>query len=379
MADSAAPLQQTPLHATHVQLGARMMAFGGFDMPVQYSGILDEHRAVRTAAGLFDVSHMGEVRVTGPQAFAFVQQLITNDAAKLTDGRALYTVMCQPDGGIIDDLIVYRFAEDDYLLVVNAANIAGDLAWMRAHNPMEAKLTDESAETALLALQGPKAFDIAEAVAGETVGGQRIRDTKFYHFIAPPAGAFLGCERAVLSHTGYTGEPGLEIYCEAEKAVHVWNALLDAGDAFGLQPAGLGARDTLRLEAGYCLYGQDITRETNPLEAGLGWVVKPGAADFVGRDTLAQIKEDGPRRRLVAFVAEGRGLPRHGHPILDADGGPVGVVTSGTQSPLLEQGIGLGYVPNEAAYTEPGRPLTIDAGRRTLRATVRKPPLHTSA
>lgn len=377
---TSSSLKHTPLHDRHIALGARMMAFGGYDMPVQYSSIIDEHKAVREAAGLFDVSHMGEVRVTGPEAFAFVQHLVTNDAAKLTDGRAMYTVMCLPDGGIVDDLIVYRVAEDEYLLVINAANRESDIAWMREHNPMGAVLTDESEETALLALQGPTAFDILEAVAGESVGGQRIRDIKFYHFLPVPEGAFVGCKRAILSHTGYTGERGFEIYCEAGKAADVWDALMDAGEAHGLTPAGLGARDTLRLEAGYCLYGQDITRATNPLEAGLGWVVKLDAeGDFLGRDALRHIKEEGPARKLVAFVMDERGIPRHDYPILDADTEEeIGVVTSGTQSPILEQGIGLGYVPNEPAYTEPGRPLAIGTRRRALSATVHKPPLHKS-
>lgn len=376
MTASTASLKKTPLYDRHVALGARMMAFGGYDMPVQYSGIIEEHRAVREAAGLFDVSHMGEVRVTGPEAFAFVQQLVTNDAAKLTDGRAMYTAMCLPDGGIVDDLLVYRVAENNYLLVINAANTESDLAWMRGNNPMGAALTDESEDTALLALQGPAAFDIMEAVVGESVGGQRVRDVKFYRFLSMPEGVFGGW--AMLSHTGYTGERGFEIYCEAAQAADLWDALLEAGAPHGLKPAGLGARDTLRLEAGYRLYGQDMTRATNPLEAGLGWVVKLDAGDFIGRDALRQIKsEGGPARSLVGFALDARGIPRHDDPLLDPDTEEnIGVVTSGTQSPLLEQGIGLGYVPNEPAYTEPGSSLAI-GGRRTLPATVRKPPFHT--
>lgn len=364
-------LTQTPLHDVHLALGARMTDFGGFDMPVQYAGIIDEHMAVRERAGLFDVSHMGEVFVRGPQAFNFVQQLVTNDVGRLYDGKALYTVMCQEDGGIVDDLLVYRFGPEEYMLVVNAANVEGDVAWMRAHNPMAAELEDASTQTALLALQGPKAFAIAEAASGLP-----LDDLSFYHFRQVEPGAFLGCEWAVLSHTGYTGEPGLEIYCEAEQAVAVWDALTEAGTEHGLQPAGLGARDTLRLEAGYCLYGNDITTETDPIEAGLGWVVKPDAGDFVGREAVVRSREAGPARKLVGFVMEERGIPRRDYPIESEDEAPIGVVTSGTQSPVLEQGIGLGYVPNDPAFTEPGRPLVVRARRRGLRATVRKPPFH---
>jgi aminomethyltransferase len=374
MADAspADALFTTPLHDAHLALGAHMTGFGGFDMPVHYTGIRAEHEAVRTAAGLFDVSHMGEVMVRGPEAFAFVQHLVTNDVAKLYDGRALYTVMCQDDGGIVDDLLVYRLADDAYMLVINAANAATDLAWMRDHNPMGAVIEDVSAETALLALQGPAAFGIAQTLTDAPLG-----DLKYYHFMELAEGAFAGLDYALLSATGYTGERGLEIYCAADDARAVWDALMDAGAAHGLVPAGLGARDTLRLEAGYCLYGQDLTRQTNPLEAGLGWVVKLGASDFVGRDALALIQEHGgPTRRLVGLAVDGRGIPRAGYPIGPPEGDAViGEVTSGTQSPMLRQGIGLGYVPNDPAYTAEGARLSI-AGRRPMAATVVKPPFH---
>lgn len=363
--------QHTPLHATHVALGARMMAFGGFDMPVQYSGIIDEHLAVRRAAGLFDVSHMGEVFVRGPHAFDFVQHLVTNDAARLDDGKAMYTVMCREDGGIVDDLLVYRLREDAYLLVINAANIAKDLAWMRAHNPMGAELEDASASVGLLALQGPRALEIAAAVTDLPVG-----ELPFYRFMQPDDGAFLGLSDVIISHTGYTGEAGLEVYCRADDVQAVWDAFMAAGADRGLKPAGLGARDTLRVEAGFCLYGNDITDETNPLEAGLGWLVKLDKGDFVGRAALQQIKAEGPARRLVGFVLEDRGVPRQGYALQDDDGATIGEVTSGTQSPVLERGVGMGYVPNNAAYTTPGRPLHVAARGRVLRATVAKPPFH---
>lgn len=370
MADSAETLHQTPLHDVHQALGARMMAFGGFDMPVQYTSIIDEHKAVRTAAGLFDISHMGEVMVRGPEALAFVQHLVTNDAAKLYDGRAMYTVMCQPDGGIVDDLIVYRLSNEEYMLVINAANIEKDVAWMEAHNPMGAHLENISSETALLALQGPESFFIAQPFTNAD-----LDDLTFYHFVQDHA--FMDCDDVLISHTGYTGERGLELYCPPAEAERIWNELLDAGEDAGLQPVGLGARDTLRLEAGYCLYGNDITDETNPYEAGLGWIVKLDSGDFIGRDALAEVKNEGPARKLVGFVVNEQGIPRHGYPILPAEGDePIGLVTSGSQSPMLGQGIGLGYVPNEPAFTEPGQALRIQTRRRPLAATVAKPPFH---
>lgn len=365
------PLKTTPLHAVHVELGARMMPFGGFDMPVQYTSIIEEHMAVREAAGLFDVSHMGEVEVSGPHAFDFVQHLVTNDAAKLYDGRAMYTVMCTPEGGVVDDLIVYRRSEDIYLLVINAANIEKDWDWMVSHNPMKANLRNISDEMALLAVQGPNALDIVEPLTDVAVG-----DLKFYHFAEPEPGRFLGCERAILSRTGYTGEPGLEIYCEAEKAVDVWHAVMDAGADHGLQPAGLGARDTLRLEAGYCLYGNDLDEHHSPLEAGLGWLVKLDKDDFIGHDALQRAKDEGLSRKLVGFVLNDRGIPRHGYPILSPEGEDIGTVTSGSQSPILQQGIGLGYVTNDPIYTEPGQSIGIGVRGRTLAATVHKPPFH---
>ncbi|MEM6335402.1 MAG: glycine cleavage system aminomethyltransferase GcvT [Bacteroidota bacterium] len=364
-------VQTTPLHAHHVALGARMMPFAGFDMPVQYSGIVDEHMAVRNAAGVFDVSHMGEVYVEGPHAFDFVQQLVTNDASTLTDGRAMYAAMCTESGGIVDDLLVYRFSEERYMLVINASNIEGDLAWMHAHNPMGANLTDRSSETALIAVQGPKAMEIVGRLTD-----MAVEEIPYYHFAVPAPGTFLECQDAILSHTGYTGEPGLEIYCEAGRAAHVWERLLEAGADLGLKPAGLGARDTLRLEAGYCLYGNDITLETTPLEAGLGWITKLKAGPFVGSDALAQQKADGIPRRLVAFVMQERGIPRQGYPLFDAEGQEIGVVTSGSQSPILGAGIGLGYVPRDARYTKPGSELFVGVRSRRLKALVGKTPLH---
>lgn len=370
MTDSAT-LHQTPLHTSHVALGARMMGFGGFDMPVQYSSIKEEHMAVREAAGLFDVSHMGEVFVTGPQAFNFVQQLVTNDASKLYDGRAMYTAMCKPDGGIVDDLLVYRFAEDRFMMVINASNIDKDFAWMQSNNPMGATLENRSDQIALMAIQGPKAMEIVQKLTDVA-----LDEIKYYHFQEMPSGAFLGCDFAILSHTGYTGESGLEIYCDTDHAVAVWDALLDAGADHGLKPAGLGARDTLRLESGFCLYGNDMDEQTNTYEAGLGWITKPDKGDFIGRDALLEAKTNGPNRKLVGFVMEERSIPRHGYPILDADGNEIGVVTSGSQSPILEKGIGLGYVPNDPAYTTPGSEIAVSVRGKAFPARVQKPPFH---
>ncbi|WP_420457040.1 glycine cleavage system aminomethyltransferase GcvT [Rubrivirga sp.] len=364
------PLQTTPLHGRHLALGAKMAPFGGFDMPIQYAGILDEHRAVRTAAGLFDVSHMGEFRVRGPQALDLVQALVTNDVSALDNGRAQYAVLCHDGGGAVDDLLVYRIAPDDVLLVVNAANIATDWAHVSEHAArlgLDAELADESDDWALLALQGPTAFDVFQAATGLDAS-----DLPFYRFRVMEPGALLGADRAIVSHTGYTGERGIELYLSPDAAGRAWDALVEAGAT----PAGLGARDTLRLEAGYCLYGHELDRDTTPLDAGLGWVVKPDAGDFVGRDALVRQKAAGVERRLVGLVVEGRGIPRAGHAIVDADGVEIGVVTSGSQSPTLGQGIALGFVPNDPAATAPGTALGISVRGRVLPAVVAKPPFH---
>lgn len=362
---------QTPLHDIHVGLGARMMEFAGFDMPVHYGSIIEEHHAVRKAAGMFDVSHMGEVFASGPNAEAFIQNLVTNDVTQLTDGQAMYTVMCRPDGGIVDDLLVYRIRDGFFMLVINASNIEGDLAWMNENNAVGAELGNYSDQMGLIAVQGPAAFDIVSRVAGFDVS-----ELPFYRFMRPDPGAFLGCEKIILSHTGYTGERGLEIYCETERAEEIWNAVAAAGESDGLKPAGLGCRDTLRLEAGYCLYGNDLTTDTNPLEAGLGWLVKLQAGDFVGRDALVNAKAEGLSRRLVAFTVEGRGIPRAGCDIVDGSGNVIGNVTSGTQSPTLGIGIGMGYVRNEPDFCTPGSQIGIQVRNKVLPAVVKKAPLH---
>jgi len=328
--------------------------------------------AVREAAGLFDVSHMGELLVKGPRASELVQRVVTNDVSNLYDGRAMYTVMCTPEGGIIDDLIVYRRAEDLYMLVLNAANVDRDIDWIRSLNDEEATLEDVSEEIVLIALQGPKSLEIGQPFLQDD-----LEDLSFYHFWEPDHGTFLNCEDAIISRTGYTGEVGLELYVHAHDAERVWKRLLDAGEENGLKPAGLGARDTLRLEAGLLLHGNDITEDTNPYEAGLGWLVKMDKGDFIGRDALRSVREEGPTRTLVGFVATERGIPRHDYVLQDANGNDIGEVTSGTQSPVLERGIGLGYVPTNPAYTEPGRSLHVAGSRRAFEVEVTEPPFHT--
>lgn len=365
-------LKRTPLHEQHLALGARMVPFAGFDMPVQYSGIVHEHLAVRKSAGLFDVSHMGEVYVQGGEALQFVQHLVTNDASALTDGRAMYTVMCREDGGILDDLLVYRVNADRYMLVLNAANVAPDVRWIETRaRDFDVAVEDVSDATALLALQGPATGPILDAAG---VGGF-LDATPYYHF---RDGVTIGGAAGVLvSRTGYTGELGVEIYTAADDAPRVWNALLAAGARHHLVPAGLGARDTLRLEAGFALYGNDIDETTHPYEAGLGWLVKLEKGEFIGRDALQVVRRDGFRRRLIGFVMDERGVPRRGYP-LGSDGRIVGQVTSGSQSPVLQRGIGLGYVENRKELTHPPAPLSVVVRGRPLAAHVEKPPFHKS-
>ncbi len=366
-----ADVKRTSLFDIHVALGARMTPFAGFEMPIQYSGIIDEHHAVRNTVGLFDVSHMGEILVTGPDAFAFVQQLVSNDVARLSDGKALYTVMCTPEGGVVDDLLVYRLSEERFLLVINASNIDGDYDWMITHNPMSAGLENVSDEIALIAVQGPRSFDVAQKITARSLEG-----LGYYEFVQLDPGTFFSCKSAVFSHTGYTGERGLEIYCDADQAPQVWNALMEAGSEYDIKPIGLGARDTLRLESGFCLYGNELDLETNPLEAGLGWLTKLDAGDFIGRDALTKIKESGPKRRLVGFVSTERGIPRQGSEIQTEDGEVIGSVTSGSQSPILSRGIGLGYVTNDPDFTAVGTPIRISSRGRSFRAEVAKVPFH---
>lgn len=359
-------LARTPLHAEHVALGARMVPFAGFEMPIHYPlGITAEHRAVREAAGLFDVSHMGEILVSGPGALDLVQYVSVNDASRIDVGQAQYSAMCLESGGIVDDLIVYRYA-DRWMLVVNAANVAKDHAWIERHaRAFDVEVENASDRIALLALQGPSAREILRPLADVDVDL-----VTYYRF---REGTVAGVA-ATISGTGYTGEDGFEIYVDPADAVPLWRALLEAGRPRGLVPVGLGARDSLRLEMGYALYGNDLDEEHTPLEAGLGWITKLDKKDFVGRTTLLAQKEKGVLRKLVGMTVAGRGFPRPGYPIL-AEGEVAGSVTSGTVSPTLGIGIALGYVP--AALAVPGTPLQIDARGRALDATVVRPPFYT--
>ena len=364
-------LKRTSLYEAHKALGARLIDFAGFEMPVRYSGVLEEHMAVREHAGMFDVSHMGEILVSGPDARDFLQRVITNDLARIDTGQALYTVMCQDDGGIIDDLLVYQLSSTDYMLVVNAANREKDLDWLQTHAFGNVECVDLSDTTALIAIQGPRSRNILEKATSLS-----FQELGSFHFQQFGDAAFSGARDVLISATGYTGEKGFEIYLESEGAEAVWNLLLATGEEMGLKPAGLSARDTLRMEAGFCLYGNDITESTTPLEAGLGWVTTLSKESFIGKEALVAQKEKGVSRRLVGFVMEDRGIPRRGFPILSENGEAIGAVTSGSQSPVRKNGIGLGYVTNDTHYTSPGNSIWIDIRGKSLQATIKKPPLH---
>ncbi len=342
------PLKRTPLYAAHVAAGARMVSFGGWEMPVQYAGILEEHRTVRRAVGLFDVSHMGEFEVSGPDALATLQRLTTNDVAALDVGRVQYSLLCHAEGGIVDDLTVYRLGEQRFMLTVNASNIDKDWAWVTSNTEGRAAWRDASAETALLALQGPSAEPLLARLADVDVS-----DLRYYHFVH---GAVAGV-RSLVSRTGYTGEDGFELYVGAPGAERLWRILLEEGADVGIAPIGLGARDTLRLEMRYVLYGNDIDETTGPLEAGLGWVVKPGKGAFIGREAIEQVRATGPTRKLVGFEMVERAVPRHGYRIVK-DGRGVGVVTSGSYGPSVDRYIGVGYV--EVGHASVGTSIEID-------------------
>ena len=331
------PLKQTPLNAVHRQMGAKMVPFGGWDMPVQYSGIIEEHRAVRGAAGVFDVSHMGEIEFRGPAALEAVQRLTTNDASRLQVGQVQYSALTTEAGTFVDDLTVYKFADDHYILTVNAANIDKDFAWMRDCTRGKVQVRNLSDETALIAVQGPKAVEILQKLTPVELGSIR-----YYWF---RQGKVLG-EDTVISRTGYTGEDGFEVYLPPQRAAALWNALMEAGAPFGLKPCGLGARDTLRLEAKMALYGNDIDDKHTVLEADLAWIVKLEKGDFIGKPVLAEQKAGGVGRKLVGFEMVGRGIARSHYKIVKG-GQPIGEVTSGGPAPWLSKNIGLGYVAVE--------------------------------
>jgi aminomethyltransferase len=359
-------LKRTPLHDEHVRLGGKIVPFAGFEMPVQYpAGITAEHRAVRETAGLFDVSHMGEFIVRGPQALDLVQRITINDASKVEVGQAQYSAMCLESGGMVDDLLVYRYA-DRYMLVVNASNLEKDWAWVTSHAAdLDVELEDVSDATALLALQGPAAREILRPLVDIDLDA-----VTYYRFTTGKVAGIPG----TVAGTGYTGEDGFELYLPSEHAVSVWTALMKAGKGAGLAPAGLGARDSLRLEMGYALYGNELDADHTPLEAGLAWITKLDKDEFVGRDALLAQKKEGMRRRLVGITLGERAFPRHGYPIVSS-GEPVGVVTSGTVSPSLGIGVAMGYVPSKLGA--PGTKLQVDARGRSLDAVVTRPPFYT--
>lgn len=355
--------KKTELYDTHVKHGGKMIDFAGYLMPVRYDGDILEHQRVRSGVGVFDVSHMGEFFVKGAGAESFLQKLTVNDVSKLAVGQAQYSAVCNENGGIIDDLIVYRFP-DRYMVVVNASNRAKDLDWFKKWCPADVEVIDQSDEISLIAVQGPK----AEAVL-QDLTDVSLSDIKFYWFAEGEIG---GCP-AVISRTGYTGEPGFELYVENGVATRLWEAIFKAGRPFEIGPAGLGARDTLRLEMKFCLYGNDIDETTHPIEAGLGWITRTNKGDFIGRDSIMKAKEDGILRTLVGFEVEGRIPPRHGYEIA-SENGPVGHVTSGSYSPSLEKGIGMGYVKVERSGV--GTPIVIKARNREIPAQVVKTPFY---
>ncbi len=355
----------TSLNARHKALGAKMVPFAGYEMPLQYEGLLTEHDTVRNAVGVFDVSHMGEFIIRGEGALELIQKVTTNDVSALVDGKVQYSCMPNGKGGIVDDLLVYRMDVKTFMLVVNASNIDKDWAHILAHNSFGAEMVDISDRTTLLAVQGPKA---AEAL--QSLTDIPLADMGYYTF---QKGKFAGVDNVLVSATGYTGAGGFEVYFDNEHADHMWNAIFNAGEPFGIKPVGLGARDTLRLEMGFCLYGNDINDSTSPIEAGLGWVTK-FTKDFIDKDLLLKQKEEGVSRKLVGFEMIERGIPRHDYPIVDASGHVIGKVTSGTQSPSLKKAIGLGYVSTE--HSKSGSEIFISIRDKAIKAVVVRPPFY---
>ncbi len=356
-------VKKTGFYEIHKKLGAKIVEFAGYYMPVQYSGIINEHKRVRASVGLFDVSHMGEFIVTGENALDFLQHLTINDVSKLAVNQVQYSAMCYEDGGIVDDLLVYRL-KDRYMMVVNASNLQKDFEWAQKHLMPQVDLRNHSDDLSLLALQGPKAVATLQKLTNV-----KLDEIKYYWLFE---GKVAGIEMMV-SRTGYTGEPGFELCFPVQHSETMWNVLMEAGKEFDIEPIGLGARDTLRLEMKYCLYGNDIDRTTNPLEAGLSWITKPDKGEFIGRNVLLKVKEEGVTRRLVGFEMEKKAFPRHGYKIF-AKGRQVGHVTSGTFSPMLEKGIGTGYVAR--GYSKIGTPLEIEIRKQRVPAHVVKTPFY---
>ncbi|WP_026475506.1 glycine cleavage system aminomethyltransferase GcvT [Alkaliflexus imshenetskii] len=358
-------MKKTVLYDVHLALGAKMISFAGYDMPVEYTGINSEHMAVRNAAGIFDVSHMGEFWVKGPKALEFLQKVTSNDVNRLKPGQAQYSCFPNGKGGVVDDLLVYHYSNEKYMLVVNSANIDKDWNWCQLQNTMGAEIENASDNISLIAVQGPKSASILQKLTSVN-----LTDIPFYSFIT---GNFAGVDNVIISNTGYTGSGGFELFMYNEEAVKIWNAILEAGGNEGIMPAGLGARDTLRLEMGYCLYGNDMDDNTSPLEAGLGWITKfVDNKPFIDRDFLENQKAEGIARRLTGIVMEEKGIPRNSYSIVDENGSLIGRVTSGTMSPVLKQGIGLGYINKEFAVD--GKPVFIVIRNKQLKARVKRPP-----
>ena len=363
METATSELKLTALTDVHQQLGAKMVPFAGYLMPVSYEGINAEHETVRRNVGVFDVSHMGEFILKGPDALDLIQRLTSNDASKLFDGKVQYSCLPNETGGIVDDLLVYRIDEKSYMLVVNASNIEKDWNWIQNYNQKNVEMHNISDKTSLLAVQGPKAVEVLQPLTD-----MNLRGMEYYTF---SKGKFAGIDNILVSATGYTGAGGFEIYFENSAARHIWEAIFKSGESLGIKPIGLGARDTLRLEMGFCLYGNDIDDTTSPIEAGLGWITK-FTKDFTNSAALKMQKEKGVLRKLVGFEMIDRGIPRHGYEIQDVAGSRIGIVTSGTQSPSLQKAIGMGYVGTKQAIE--GTEIFISIRDKALKARVVKVP-----
>lgn len=358
-------MKQTPFTEKHIALEAKMHEFAGYNMPIEYSGIIDEHLTVCDAVGVFDVSHMGEIWVKGPNAFAFLQQITSNNVAALTPGKIQYAYFPNEEGGVVDDLLVYQYESEKYLLVVNASNVQKDWEWCVQHNTMGAQLENASDHIAQLAIQGPKAVEVLQKLTDVDLSA-----IPYYTF---KVGRFAGVSDVIISNTGYTGAGGFELYFYPDVALKIWDAIFEAGESYGIKPIGLGARDTLRLEMGFCLYGNELNDTTSPISAGLGWITKfIDGKEFVNRSMLEKQKIEGTAQKLIGFELIDRGIPRQGYELVNTEGEKIGVVTSGTMSPIRKVGIGMGYVNSE--YAQVGTELYIDVRGRKLKAMVVKPP-----
>lgn len=365
MSDSTTSIKKTPFFNIHKSLGAKILPFAGYEMPITYAGVIAEHEAVRKNAGVFDVSHMGEFILRGPHALDLIQKTTSNDASKLTDGKIQYSCFPNLEGGIVDDLLVYRIKEEQYMLVVNASNIEKDWNWLKQNDEWNVDMEDISENTALLAVQGPNATAILQKLTDVN-----LSEITYYTFTK---GTFAGENNVLISATGYTGSGGFEIYFDISKAEKIWNAIFDAGKTENIQPVGLACRDTLRLEMGFCLYGNDINDTTSPIEAGLGWITK-FSKDFNNKANLEAQKQNGPTKKLVGFQVVDRGIPRHDYEICDAQGNTIGIVTSGTMSPSLHIPIGMGYVPT--SFSALNEEIFIKVREKLLKAKVVKMPFY---